>query len=141
VSPTGSTERAADRRIEHRTDVPRISGVVTASPETDRRAALGAYIAHSRAVQRGLRWLLAVGVVATIVLLLVGVGGASVFWLAVAPTAIVCIIGFWITYGHIADFEKELHALDAARRRVARGSLSIDARCDAVGTSSSSSSS
>jgi fatty acid desaturase len=83
---------------------------------TPRRAELNAYIAQSRSVQRGLRWLLALGAGLTVAFLLGG-AGTGVFWPVVAPTAIVTIVGFWITYGHIADFEKELAALDAAARR------------------------
>jgi hypothetical protein len=65
-------------------------------------------LAASRRVQRRLRWILAAGAALAIVLLAAGSTGA----LAVATvTAIVVGAGFWITQGHIAEFERGLRAI------------------------------
>jgi len=75
---------------------------------------LAADIAKSRAVQRKMRWVLAVGGVVAAGLWIAGAGtGAGL--IAAAVTAIVAGSGWWITNGHIQDFERQLATLRKPR--------------------------
>ena len=69
----------------------------------------------SRRVQRRLRWILAAGAALAVALLAGGATGTAA--LAVATvTAVVVGAGFWITHGHIAEFERGLRAVRPPRR-------------------------
>lgn len=84
--------------------------------ERRRRAELTAYLASSRRVRRRLPWVFAIGVAITVGLWLAGLGAPAVP-LAAVCTAIVVGAGWWITFGHIADFQGQLDELDAIKRR------------------------
>lgn len=75
----------------------------------DRREDLERWIAGSRAVQRKLKTAVAAGVVASIVLLVISrpIGG-----IVLAIVGLVALSGFWITGGHITDWEDKLYKLD-----------------------------
>jgi len=75
----------------------------------DRREDLERWIAGSRRVQHKLKVGLGAGAAVAIVLLVVNraVGG-----IAIAILALVALAGFWITGGHISDWEDKLYKLD-----------------------------
>jgi hypothetical protein len=75
----------------------------------DRREDLERWIAASRRTQRILRIGLAVAAVIAILLFFVSkaAGGIAVF-----VVALVALSGFWITAGHIADWQDKLYKLD-----------------------------
>jgi len=75
----------------------------------DRREDLERWIAGTRRVQQKLKVGLGAGAAAAIVLLVVNraVGG-----IAIAILALVALAGFWITGGHISDWEDKLYKLD-----------------------------
>jgi hypothetical protein len=78
------------------------------------RAELTQWVASSRAVQRGLRWLLTLGLGLAFLVLLLG-GGGGAFVVIAGLSAAIAGIGFWITHGHIADFENQLRTLGHRR--------------------------
>jgi hypothetical protein len=79
-----------------------------------KKETLGGYLTSSRAVQRTMSWIGAIGIGLG---LCFWVGGAGWFGLAVAAlAAIVGGAGVWITQGHIADFEQQLRDLDRPSR-------------------------
>ena len=73
------------------------------------REELERWIAGSRATQHKLRTLLIVAGLVSFALLFVSraVGG-----IGIAITAFVAVAGYWITAGHIADWEDRLYKLD-----------------------------
>jgi len=75
----------------------------------DRREDLERWIAGTRQVQRKLKIGVTSGVVASIILLVISrpVGG-----IALAIVGLVALSGFWITGGHITDWEAKLYKLD-----------------------------
>jgi hypothetical protein len=75
----------------------------------DRREELERWIAGSRAMQRKLRTGLGVAAAVSLVLLFVSRAAGGI---GLAITAFVSVAGFWITGGHISDWEERLHKLD-----------------------------
>jgi len=75
----------------------------------DRREDLERWIAASRRTQRVLRIAIAIAAVIAIGLFFVSkvAGGIAVF-----VVALVALSGFWITAGHIADWQAKLYKLD-----------------------------
>ncbi len=76
-----------------------------------RRETLAEFLASSRAVQRTMWWIGAIGLGIALCLWLGGAGGRA-FVAVGALAAIVSGAGLWITQGHIADFEQQLRDLD-----------------------------
>jgi uncharacterized membrane protein YebE (DUF533 family) len=84
------------------------------------REELERWIASSRRVQQKVKLGTAAGALAALVLLVISrpIGGA-----AIAIVGLVALSGYWITAGHIADWEEKLYKLDhpekpsASRRR------------------------
>ncbi len=70
------------------------------------REELEHYLAHSRAVQRTVRWIGVAIAALALVVVLAGARGVGVAGLALA--AIIAGASTWITAGHIADFERQL---------------------------------
>lgn len=73
----------------------------------------------SRAIQRTIAWLGALGVVITVCLGIADVPGMLTFS-AAAITVITTAGGVWITQSHIDDFEKQLGANNRLRTKVSR---------------------
>ncbi len=73
------------------------------------RDELERWIAGTRQVQKKLKLGLAVGVPASIVLLVISRPAGGI---AIAIVALVALAGFWITGGHIQDWEAKLYKLD-----------------------------
>lgn len=75
----------------------------------ERREDLERWIAGSRRVQQKLKLGIATGVIVAIALLVISrpVGG-----IALAIVGMVALAGYWITAGHIADWEERLYKLD-----------------------------
>jgi hypothetical protein len=71
------------------------------------RGTLQQHLQRSRAVQRRVRWLGALGALVTLACVLADAPGMIVF-AAVVTTAIVAAAGLWITQSHIHDFEQRL---------------------------------
>lgn len=77
---------------------------------TTRRRDLQRHIDKSRAVRR-LAVRIAVAVAAVAVVVLVAGAGLAVFLAVAALAGIIGGSGVWITYGHIADFQRQLRDL------------------------------
>ncbi len=73
------------------------------------RDELERWIAGTRQVQKKLKLGLAAGVPASIVLLVISRPAGGI---AIAIVALVALAGFWITGGHIQDWEDKLYKLD-----------------------------
>jgi len=75
----------------------------------ERREELERWIAGSRAVQRKLKVGVVTGAIAAVVLLVISrpLGG-----IALAIVGLVALSGFWITGGHIADWEAKLYKVE-----------------------------
>jgi hypothetical protein len=73
------------------------------------REDLERWIAGSRRVQKKLKLGVVSGAIASIVLLVISrpVGG-----IAITIVGLVALSGFWITGGHIADWEEKIYKLD-----------------------------
>lgn len=75
----------------------------------DRRDELERWIAGTRATQRKLRIGLLAALALSFGLLVVNRAAGGI---GLAITALVAVSGFWITAGHLADWEERLHKLD-----------------------------
>lgn len=75
----------------------------------ERREELERWIADTRRHQRTLKLVLAIGAAVAIALFFVSKAFGGI---AIAILALVALSGFWITAGHIADWEDKLHKLD-----------------------------
>lgn len=75
----------------------------------DRREELERWIEGSRQTQRKLKLGVGAAVIASVVLLVISRAAGGI---ALAIVALVALAGFWITGGHIADWEEKLHKLD-----------------------------
>ena len=75
----------------------------------ERRDELERWIAGSRATQKKLRAIVIAAAVVSFALLFVShaIGG-----ICLASTAFVAVAGYWITAGHIADWEDRLYKID-----------------------------
>ena len=75
----------------------------------ERREELQRWIAGSRAMQKKLRVGLTVAGLLSFTLLFVSRAAGGI---GLAITAFVAVAGFWITAGHIADWEERLYKID-----------------------------
>lgn len=75
----------------------------------ERREELERWIAGSRATQKKLRTIVIAAAVLSFPLLFMSraIGG-----ICIASTAFVYVAGYWITAGHIADWEERIYKLD-----------------------------
>ncbi|MBV8755937.1 MAG: hypothetical protein JO257_01600 [Deltaproteobacteria bacterium] len=76
---------------------------------TDRRDELERWIAGSRATQKKLKLGLAAALAVSIALMVVSRAAGGI---GLAITALVALSGFWITAGHIADWQERIYKLD-----------------------------
>jgi hypothetical protein len=84
------------------------------------RAQLEAWIAASRTTQRRLKIFLVVACIGAVV---VSVFSHALGALVFVSIAIVAVFGFWITGGHITDWEHRIHAVEQPPKKTASGRL------------------
>ena len=84
------------------------------------RAQLEAWIAASRTTQRRLKIFLVVACIGAVV---VSVFSHALGALVFVSIAIVAVFGFWITGGHITDWENKINAVDRPPEINASGRL------------------
>lgn len=84
----------------------------------DRREELERWIAGSRATQKKLRVGLGAALAISIVLMFVSRAAGAI---GLFSTALVALSGFWITAGHIADWQERIYKLDHPEAAKPRG--------------------
>jgi hypothetical protein len=88
----------------------RVESAPARRPQPGERERLLGYVARSRRLQGRLRKLLVAGVPLIIVLAIAGLDGTIVL-ICAALLAIVVGVGFWITWGHIREWNERLREI------------------------------